>query len=390
MVNSIFLGEVGLTSTSANHLANLAKESYMEKEAKLNDISFIDKEVSLLNGDSKPVSFGWKSLDSLKEDLKVISELKGFIAWLREAIKAKEALIKESKTLSMDYFNLSYPEIPHRGKELTVEDLGLTYPEAPEKPKEITLEDLGLSYPEEPIYTVDDVTPAITEDDFISSWSIKKRSTYLRLEAEAATLGIIHPNGSFSKARKNLIKILSKPISTEGSGRDMVVYTSNSSIEPSEVESYFMELQQKFRSTQAELNSLKFEIESAVKADEIRYATDKAKATETYNLQLAEYNKSKFELDQKLREANQTAREAYRSARKDYDREVDEINQKLHDANKAAEELYQNSKESYETQRAIIDRQLAEARLKEEKYRSSLKIIIPDCFKDIKKQLEEL
>ena len=44
MINerTAFFGEQGLTMTSANHVANLAKEFYEGLEAKLNATSFIE------------------------------------------------------------------------------------------------------------------------------------------------------------------------------------------------------------------------------------------------------------------------------------------------------------------------------------------------------------
>ena len=41
MENKVFFGENGLTSTSANHVANLAKEFISSSEKYLNSISFV-------------------------------------------------------------------------------------------------------------------------------------------------------------------------------------------------------------------------------------------------------------------------------------------------------------------------------------------------------------
>lgn len=67
---------VALTSTSANHIANLAKE--------------------YIQGESSEV------LDSLQSLLEGVAQTKSLIAWLREGIKAKENLMKGLQTISLE------------------------------------------------------------------------------------------------------------------------------------------------------------------------------------------------------------------------------------------------------------------------------------------------
>ena len=51
MENKVFFGESGLTSTSANHVANLAKEFISTNENYLNNISFVNCEIGLIGTD---------------------------------------------------------------------------------------------------------------------------------------------------------------------------------------------------------------------------------------------------------------------------------------------------------------------------------------------------
>ena len=89
----VFFAENGLTSTSANHIANLAKEAYQNLENELNSICFYTTKVSLLGTSTKEVlHYGNQLIDVTKLDK--IAELKSLIAWLREAIKAKEQLTR--------------------------------------------------------------------------------------------------------------------------------------------------------------------------------------------------------------------------------------------------------------------------------------------------------
>lgn len=48
MENKVFFGESGLTSTSANHVANLAKEFISSNENYLNNISFINCKIGII------------------------------------------------------------------------------------------------------------------------------------------------------------------------------------------------------------------------------------------------------------------------------------------------------------------------------------------------------
>ena len=131
--DEIFFAENGLTTTSANHIANIAKEKYQVLMKKLTGLDFYDSKVVSLMGSSEALlSEGITDLSNIKKDLLDIAKLKSLIAWLREAIKAKEVLRKEA--LSSTY-NLVKPILP--------------------------LE-------EDPI----------TEEDVIGSWSIKKRNRY--------------------------------------------------------------------------------------------------------------------------------------------------------------------------------------------------------------------
>lgn len=49
-INRVFFGEKGITSTSANHLANLAKECMESNRRALEGVGFITSTVRLLNG----------------------------------------------------------------------------------------------------------------------------------------------------------------------------------------------------------------------------------------------------------------------------------------------------------------------------------------------------
>jgi hypothetical protein len=120
--------------------------------------------------------------------------------------------------------------------------------------------DFGLEVPEQPERPV-----YLTEDDVISIWNIKQRNRYFYLETMCAQIGkYIHPDGVFSKERALMYDYIHNPRDVYGSGRDAIVYTYTPSIVSSKIEDKFMEMQGLHRSYQAELNSMKHEIETTL------------------------------------------------------------------------------------------------------------------------------
>lgn len=226
--DKIFFGENGLTSTSANYISNICKEAYRKMETSLNNIVFYTTTIKLLGSSEESLlKEGVKTVSDVKDTLDKIAKLKSLIAWLREAIKAKERLIKEANISSYEDYNIEIPEAPV----------------------------LKL---------------AITADNVIATWNIKKRNRYYYLETLCATIGqYIHPDGVFSTERDHLLKVLSEPHSVEGNGRDTILYTHKPSLPVEEVEDTFMELQNIYRGYQSELNSMKHEIETTCNNDSI-------------------------------------------------------------------------------------------------------------------------
>lgn len=224
--DEIFFGAQGLTSTSANHIANVAKELYTSIEKELSSVQFYNSYMSLIGTNNKDlISSGVSSVSDLNEKLERVARLKSLIAWLREAISAKQRLTKEAENASYDDFGIELPAKP------TV-----------------------------PTY--------LTQDDVIGTWNIKQRNRYYYLETLCAQYGkFIHPESAMANAREQLYDKMNNPIRVSENGRDTLVYSYEPSINPEEVEAKFMELQDIRRTYQAELNSMKHDIETAIEND---------------------------------------------------------------------------------------------------------------------------
>ena len=243
--DKIFFGESGLTTTSANHIANIAKEKYQLLLKQLETITLYNTNIGLIGSEKQPLSYGVETLSNVKPSLETIAQLKSLIAWLREAIKAKERLFEDVKS-----------------------------------------ENFGLVAPIQPI-----CENVMTEDEYVATWSIKKRNRYYFLETMCATIGsYIHPNGVFAKAREEYMNKLTNPLRVVGQGRDTTIYEYVPSVDSEEVENTFMTLQSEYRSYQSELNSLKYEIEEAIRSDNLAKSNKYSSEMRNYEASLENYN----------------------------------------------------------------------------------------------------
>ena len=116
-----------------------------------------------------------------------IAKAKSLIAWLREAISARDRLKSEINSFTeAQYCAMKGIELPIR-------------PECED---------------------------ALTEADYWGSMNIKARNTYYELETKCATLGqLIHPGGNYASQRDEAIKKTNAPHKIVGNGRDTNIYT---------------------------------------------------------------------------------------------------------------------------------------------------------------------
>ncbi|MCM1066492.1 MAG: hypothetical protein NC418_02840 [Muribaculaceae bacterium] len=242
----------GLTSTSANHIANLAKEMVREVEASLADLTLYSTSVALIGSDSaNELNRGdsAESLDKIKAQLHSIAKANSLIAWLREAIKAKERLLSELEDLTIDDF------MKQQGIEKT------------KVPK------LG---------------EILTDDEYYASLSIEERKRFYSLEALAAVLGkAVHPGGALANARELLYNRMKNPKAIVGEGRDALLYTYTPTVEPAQVDEVFFDVQKEFREIQASLNAIKFNCRKAIMESEIEARTTYADEYDEYQSEIS-------------------------------------------------------------------------------------------------------
>lgn len=261
MDNSVFFSENGLTSTSANHIANLAKEYVQDIESRLANIKLYKSEVALIGTEAMNLlSNGWddEALAKVGQDLTTITAAKSLIAWLREAIKARSKAISEAEEVTIDEW---------------AAELGITLPVKPIK------------------------KAPICQEDIIDEMNIKERNRIFMLQTKAATFGkYVHPDGNFARARKDLLKKQSEQNTIEGSGRDALLYHYTPTCEVDNVEAVFFAIQRAHRETQAELNAILHDIDEKVRAQNQAAESEYYQALSNYQVELEKYQ-SKFKYD---------------------------------------------------------------------------------------------
>lgn len=269
-IESVFFGEKGLTSTSAQHIKDMAGHMNENLKEQLNGIRFVTDEVKLLGSQSKEIlAKGWdvSQLEQVENVLDTIAQTQSLQAWLGEAIQVKNILSQGIKNYTFRTWMI---------------DNGLELPET--KPIQV-----------------------LTEVEWLNSLDIKTRNRYLTLQTICAVYGqFIHPKMPMDKAKKYLQTRLNEPVEVTGSGRDSLVYYFTPSVEQTKVNEVYYQLQAKHRAAQAEFNKLKHEYEIALdKYRQKQIDTNeeiKAQSDALMNKYLNQYQKEHLEMSEKIRE----------------------------------------------------------------------------------------
>ena len=265
--------EPGLTATSASFLAALASQEVKRLEAVVEGSTFYDTHIELLSGSAEPrlVQKGKDKafLEELSAAALRIGELRGFIAYVHEAVKERDRRLKWLGALSFyDWLQLAENKA---ALDARAEREKLERPQPPEAPK-----------------------PA-GADWAKTRLSVRELGHYLLLEATAATLGVyVHPDGAVANAKDDLAAKTVKPVDSDGSGRELTIRTYSPSVEPDLVYAKYNEMQQMHRTREAELNRLKAKLEIMAKNETLernrRYRealVEHQKALAAYQVQVA-------------------------------------------------------------------------------------------------------
>ena len=234
-MENVFFGENGLTSTSANFIANQAKEYVESLKEYLSTTNFLDSTIELIGSGKETLSrqgFSSDEVKSIEEVLNAIVSAYSLIAWLREALKAKEDIGKQLR--EMDMYDWA-------------KENNITLPEYPENVEKLS------------------------ESKVIATWSVKDRNRYLTAQTFCSVYGkYIHPDGDFSKARKEFLNKRFNSIEYTECGSNTIIHRYTPTVDQSTIESTFKNLQFKWRENQAIVNSYKHKIDTEIQDDYVK------------------------------------------------------------------------------------------------------------------------
>lgn len=223
----------GLTTTSANHLANIAKQEYTDDEKFLESVSFVDTDIFLI-GQQHPTrthsGMTSEHLMKIREAIERIGNLKGFIAWCREAISAKEQYIN---AVESDIQFDEWCQATHGW---------------------------STAYPDKEGHVLSEL-----------KMPVEDKAKYFALEAMIAAYGqFIHPNNPGSTAYNKLVNVINNPNKVSLDGANTIIEQYTPSLSSEQVKGCFDSIRNKWRELSAEFNSIKFKLNEADDAEKNR------------------------------------------------------------------------------------------------------------------------
>lgn len=255
MENSIFLSDSGLTTTSAQHIKDMAGHLVDNAKSKLNSINFVTEDVTLIGNNTKHrlhTGLNEEETQNINNLLLEVAQAQSLQAWLGEAIKAKEDIVEHVRSFTFDKYCVT--------------------------------NNICFKYPNRPI--------RLSPQEWLNSLNIKERNEYLHLQTLCAVYGnLIHPKGSLNNARKEAYNAQKDPVTYVENGGNTIFhhYSLSQSIE--NIEALFFELQNTHREYQARFNAMKhkYELEADAKLDA------ELKEWEKVTLEIREEEKKKKE-----------------------------------------------------------------------------------------------
>lgn len=257
-------GELGMTMTSANKMANLAKERNREAMLFVESLKFYKSVISLLVAPKEKVvlSEGTPGNEStfhtIRSALNTIARYNAFIAWIREAIAAKNALISEANNKTIFQW---------------CKEQGIEYPKAPEN----------------------NVEQLLWENRSFGKATIEEMARWYIHQAKASVFGqAIHPSGSIAKAREALMEVNLKPATAVGTGKETIIETKVPTANNEAVTEFYMSLQSEWRHAESAVNESKSRWEAENYENLLRFKNEYNECQRQYEARV-NYLKSEWE-----------------------------------------------------------------------------------------------
>ena len=214
---SKFLDTKGLTSAEANYTANIVKELCERISNEIKQLTIFE---GVLNFQGKQTIYNKVfKVDNLEEKCLEEGNLYALSAWLREAIKSKDNLLKQ-----------------------------------------VDLDNFEIKLLNEVFIDIEATSKLLTEDEIKYSLPINELAEYLAYEAKAAHIGKkVHPNGIFEQwfnAIKNTPRVQINDVN-----KDYVVEFSQI-VDEKDLYSIYFNLQKEYREAEQKVNYYKAKIKN--------------------------------------------------------------------------------------------------------------------------------
>lgn len=221
--NDIYFGDEGLTSTSASHVSAMANVMVNDMKQHVKGLRLYRKYIRVIGEEETLVEERNDTLPEIVETVERISKANALIAWLREAVKEREAALNDinAKTIQ-DYAKMT-------GYEMI------------ERP----------TMPTEPRVNFNDLKTMLD-----AGLTVKEYNRALELNSTLAVLGeFVHEKGLLTATKAQLQRIEKNPVEVKESGRDTII-TRYEADKPNVVDDIYTELQARYRKLQAEKNGI--------------------------------------------------------------------------------------------------------------------------------------
>lgn len=247
----------GLTSSEASHVANVAHEIV---EGSLRRLSMMTTVTIIVTVEGTQITKSTANFvgSEFVRMAEAAPKLYQLSAWLREAVKAKEALLRGTEN----------SELP----AIRVEEFSKAQPLRPVEQRE-----------------VDDAWA-------IEQLDVKARARYLALEAEAAAIGkLLHNNGTLARLRAEA----AMPGLEWVRAPDNKTYPAEASIDQAmqiAVDEIFFDLQKKYRDVSKRLNAIKHQLHEATTVENVARRRANRQAWQSYESDMKTWEAERLEV----------------------------------------------------------------------------------------------
>ena len=223
VMNDIYFGEEGLTSTSANHVSAMANVMVNDLKQHINGLRLYRKYIRVIGETETLVEERNDTLPEVIQTVERISKANALIAWLREAIKERENALNDVNNTDINTY------AKRTGYEMI------------DRP----------SMPQEPRVNFQDYKTMLD-----AGLTVKEYNRAMELNSTLAVLGeFVHEKGLLTKHKAELQRIAKNPVEVKESGRDTII-TRYEADDAAVIDEVYTELQARYRKLQAEKNGI--------------------------------------------------------------------------------------------------------------------------------------